>query len=336
MPRPGLTAVALLAAIMSERAFWVVEPGRGEIRAASSPGGGDAGAVHVLARFSGISRGTESLVFQGRVPISLREAMRCPFQEGDFPAPVKYGYTSVGVTEAGERVFCLFPHQGRYAVPASALHRIPETVPDQRAVLAANMETALNALWDGGPRAGDRIAVIGAGVVGCMVARLCAGIPGTAVQLSDTNPARAAVADALGVALRSPEEVGGDNDLVFHASGSDRGLATALACAGFEATVLELSWYGDLPASVPLGENFHAGRLTLKASQVGHVAAARRPRRSVRDRMRTALEFLADPVFDCLLTGTSRFEDLPDTMKTLSHDPGDTLCHVIAYQSEAR
>ncbi len=260
--------------------------------------------------------------------------MRCPFQEGDFPAPVKYGYASVGSTEDGRRVFCLHPHQDCYSVPGAALHPIPDAVPDRRAVLAANMETAVNGIWDAAPRVGDRIAVVGAGVVGCLIARLCTRLPGTEVQLVDINPSRAAVADALGVSFRSPETVAGDNDLVFHASGNQQGLATALVCAGFEATVVEMSWYGDRPVSAPLGEDFHARRLTLMSSQVGHVAAARRARRSRDDRMRLALELLADPVYDRLLTGASRFEDLPATMRTLSRDPGDVLCHVVQYQSE--
>jgi len=257
--------------------------------------------------------------------------MRCPFQEGDFPAPVKYGYASVGLTEDGRRVFCLHPHQDGYSVPESALHPIPDAVPDRRAVLAANMETAVNALWDGEPRVGDGIAVVGAGVVGCLIARLCSRIPGTEVRLVDVNPARAAVAEALGAEFRTPDALEGDNDLVFHASGTEQGLATALACAGFEATVIELSWYGDRPVSAPLGERFHASRLTLLASQVSQVAPARRARRAPRDRMRLALELLADPVFDRLLTGSGRFEDLPDTMRTLAEAPGDVLCHVVEY-----
>jgi len=320
---------------MPERAFWVIAPGCGEIRSAPAR---DAAAepppVRVRTRCSGISRGTESLVFQGRVPASLWDVMRCPFQDGDFPAPVKYGYASVGTTEDGQRVFCLHPHQDRYVVPAAALHPIPDAVPDRRAVLAANMETAVNALWDGAPRLGDRIAVVGAGVVGCLIARLCGQLPGTEVRLVDINPSRVTVADAMGVMFRTPDALEGDNDLVFHASGSEQGLATALACAGFEATVVELSWYGDQPVSAPLGERFHASRLTLKASQVGHVATARRARHSARDRMRLALELLSNPVFDCLLTGSSRFQDLPETMRALSDDPGDVLCHVVEYQSE--
>ncbi len=319
---------------MAERAFWVVEPGRGEVRVEPAPGAApapDEPTVAVDARFSGISRGTESLVFLGRVPESLHDVMRCPFQAGAFPAPVKYGYASVGVCEDGRRVFCLHPHQDRYRVPEAALHPIPDTVPDRRAVLAANMETALNALWDAAPLPGDRIAVVGAGVVGCLVARLCGRIPGTAVQLVDVNPARAAVAETLGVVFRAPDAVDGDNDLVFHASGSEAGLETALGCAGFEASVVELSWYGDRPVAAPLGEQFHVRRLKLVASQVGHVAAARRSRRSARDRMALALDLLSDPVFDCLLTGSSRFEELPDVMATLAKNPGDTLCHVITY-----
>ncbi len=300
----------------SARAFWVAAPGRGELRRAplAPPRPGE---VLVRAIASGISRGTESLVFAGRVPKSQYHAMRCPFQQGDFPAPVKYGYASVGVVEEGaaewrgRRVFCLYPHQDRYVVPADAVLPIPDAVPDARAVLAANMETAVNGLWDAAPRLGDSIAAVGAGVVGGLMAALAARLPGAAVTLVDIDPARAALA--------------------AHASGSAAGLATALRLAGFEATVLEMSWYGDASVPAPLGEAFHAKRLVLRSSQVGAVAPAQRARWSHRRRLALALDLLADPVFDQLITGENRFDDLPRVMARLASDPAGALCQVVRY-----
>ncbi len=318
------------------RAFWVVAPGRGELRDEKLPARG-AGDVLVRALASGISRGTESLVFTGRVPESQYRAMRCPFQAGDFPAPVKYGYASVGIVEAGpaallgHRVFTLHPHQDRYVVPADAVVPLPDEVPERRAVLAANMETAVNALWDGAPRVGDRIAVVGAGTVGCLAAALAARIPGTAVELIDIDPSRAALAAALGCRFAHPEDASGEADLVVHASGNAAGLATALSLAGFEATVLELSWYGSAAVPAPLGEAFHSQRLTLRASQVGSVATARRARWSHRRRLTLALDLLRDPMFDHLLTGECAFAELPVTMAMLATNPAGTLCQVVRY-----
>lgn len=318
------------------RAFWTAEPGRGEIREAPlrPP---KPGEVLVQALRSGISRGTESLVFRGLVPESQWTAMRCPFQEGEFPGPVKYGYASVGRVVSGpaelqgRRVFCLHPHQDRYVVPLDAVTPLPEAVPDSRGVLAANMETAVNGLWDAAPRLGDSIAVVGAGVVGCMVAALAARLPGARVELIDTDPRRAAVAARLGCAFAVPAEATGDADLVIHASGSPEGLATALGLAGFEATVLELSWYGDRAVAAPLGEAFHGRRLTLRSSQVGTVATAQRARWSHLRRLVLALDLLADPRFDVLLTGESAFEDLPATLARLASTPDGALCHVVTY-----
>ena len=318
------------------KAFWITEPGRGEIRAAPlrSPGPDE---VLVRALKSGISRGTESLVFRGLVPASQRTAMRCPFQEGDFPGPVKYGYASVGRVESGpaalqgRRVFCLHPHQDLYIVPVEAVTPLPDAVSDARGVLAANMETAVNGLWDASPRLGDRIAVVGAGVVGCLVAALAARLPGVRVELVDTDPRRAAIAARLGCAFAAPGQATGDADLVIHASGTPEGLATALGLAGFEATVLEMSWYGDRMVPVPLGEAFHARRLTLRSSQVGSVATAQRARWSHRRRLALALDLLADPVFDILLTGESPFEALPATLARLANTPDGALCHVVTY-----
>jgi len=324
----------------SARAFWVREPGRGEIRSVDLPALGH-GELRVRALASGVSRGTESLVFQGKVPESERQRMRCPFQEGDFPAPVKYGYSSVGVVEAlgpeapadllNARVFCLYPHQDRYVVPASAVLPVPADVPDQRAALAANMETAVNALWDAGPRIGDRIAVVGAGVVGALTAALAARLPGADVRLVDLDPRRADLVEALGCRFALPTQAAGDADLVFHASGAAAGLATALGLAGFEATVVELSWYGDQPVVVPLGAAFHSRRLRMISSQVGSVAPARRARRSHRERLALALDLLRDPIFDRLITGECRLDALPDTMARLAAAPDGALCEVVRY-----
>ena len=318
------------------RAFWIAAPGRGEIRAAPlrSPGPGE---VLVRALKSGISRGTESLVFRGLVPVSQRAAMRCPFQDGEFPGPVKYGYASVGRVESGpaelqgQRVFCLHPHQDRYVVPVDAVTLLPDAVSDARGGLAANMETAVNGLWDATPRLGDRVAVVGAGVVGCLVAALAARIPGVRVELVDPDPRRAGVAAQLGCAYAAPAQAAGDVDLVIHASGNPDGLATALGLAGFEATVLEMSWYGDRMVPTPLGEAFHSRRLTLRSSQVGAVATAQRARWSHRRRLSLALDLLADPVFDVLLSGESPFEDLPATLARLAGTPDGALCHVVNY-----
>lgn len=313
------------------RAYWVAEPGRGEIREAPlrTPSD-DEIAIRALA--SGISRGTESLVFRGAVPESQREVMRCPFQEGSFPAPVKYGYAMVGMTDTGDRIFSLHPHQDRFVLPRDAAVPVPDELPDRRAVLAANMETAVNALWDAPPRLGDRVAVVGGGVVGCLIAALAARHPAIQVELVDLNQNRKQIADLLGTGFAHPAAAALDADVVFHTSGTGSGLATALRLAAFEATVLDLSWYGDAQVSVPLGENFHSRRLVLRSSQVGSVAPARRANHSRRDRLRLALELLCDPVFDCLITGDSSFEDLPQTMARLVDDPGDTLCHVVTYR----
>jgi len=318
------------------RAFWVIAPNHGEIRNERlSPLPTDW--VRVRTRFSGISRGTEGLVFRGEVPVSEYRRMRAPFQDGNFPAPVKYGYINVGEVEQGPAalrgrvVYCLYPHQTRYQVPAASVTPLPDGLPAERAVLAANMETAINGLWDAAPRIGDRISVVGGGTLGCLVAWLAGRIPGCRVELIDTNPARAALAEALGVAFREPAAATADADLVVHASGVPAGLATALELAGFEATVLELSWFGSRPVTVPLGQAFHQRRLTLRSSQVGSVAAAQRGRWDYRRRLELALSLLADDVLDRLITGEDGFDHLPQVQARLATDPGNTLLHRIRY-----
>jgi 2-desacetyl-2-hydroxyethyl bacteriochlorophyllide A dehydrogenase len=318
------------------RAFWVAEPGRGEIRDEVLPPATN-GDVLVRALYSGISRGTESLVFQGRVPASEQQRMRAPFQAGEFPAPVKYGYASVGEVEQGPHdlqgrcVFTLYPHQTRYVVPAAAVHVLPASTPPQRAVLAANLETAINGIWDARLSLGDRVVVVGGGAVGCLVAWLADRVPGCDVQLVDTNPGRATVARALGVAFTEPGAADPEADVVIHASGSPAGLALALRLAAFEARVVEMSWYGDQAVPLPLGEGFHARRLQIVSSQVGTIAPGQRARWDTRRRMALALRLLGDPALDALITGESPFETLPEVMPGLINAPADVLCHRVRY-----
>lgn len=317
-------------------AFWVIASGLGELRHEAVPAPSDLEAS-VQALYSGVSRGTEALVFGGNVPESEYQRMRAPFQSGDFPAPVKYGYASVGrVLQGpaqlfGKQVFCLYPHQQHYVVPCEALYELPPDVPPSRAILAANMETALNAVWDSGVAPGDRVSVIGAGSVGCLAAWLLARMPGCEVELVDINPQRRSIAAALGVAFAAPATARGEADVVLHASGTEAGLALALRLAGFEATVCELSWYGKRAVALALGEDFHSKRLLLKSSQVGAVAAARRSRWDNRRRMRLALALLAAPALDQLINSEGSFDALPATMAQLARAPGEVIMHRVIY-----
>jgi NADPH:quinone reductase-like Zn-dependent oxidoreductase len=320
-------------------AFWLRAPGCGEIRPVTLP---EPRPDDVMVRTlrSGISRGTETLVFRGGVPPDQYAAMRAPFQEGDFPGPVKYGYLNVGTVEQGPKglcgrtVFCLYPHQTAYVVPASAVTVVPEGVPPARAVLAGTVETAVNALWDAAPLLGDRVTVVGAGMVGCCVARLLSRFPAVRVTLVDVDGSRADVAAALGVDFALPAGAADGRDLVVHASASSAGLQRSLDLLAPEGTVIDLSWYGDIEVRLSLGGAFHSGRLGIRASQVGALSAARRGRRTSSDRLALALELLRDPAFDALLTGQSSFGELPDVMPRLAAGTLPALCHTITYERD--
>jgi hypothetical protein len=296
----------------------------------------DAGTGHleIETLFTGISRGTERLVFEGRVPESEWETMRAPFQGGDLPFPVKYGYAAVGRIlsgpRAGEMVFALFPHQARFNIPHQAAIRLPDAVPASRAVLAANMETALNILWDAQVQPGDRVAVIGCGVLGALAGYLAAKMPGTEVCLIDIDPARAPLAKTLGCKFAPPAAATDEADVVVHASASAAGLACALTLAGMEATIVEASWYGAGTTPVPLGGRYHQRRLRLVSSQVGRIPAGHAARWTHRRRLEKALSLLADPVLDALISGETSFADLPARYGAILEDPA-TLCHRVRY-----
>ncbi|MGE0749719.1 MAG: zinc-binding alcohol dehydrogenase [Variibacter sp.] len=318
------------------QALWYVAPGRAEMRteALASPA---PKHVRVRTLYSALSRGTETTVASGHVPPSEFERMRAPFMDGHFPFPVKYGYAVVGeiVADAGDtakrRVFALYPHQTEFNIPAAAVCLVPDAVPSRRAVLAANMETALNAVWDGAPGPADRIAIIGGGVVGALLAYLCGRIPGADVTLVDVKPARRELARTLGVGFAAPEAARENCDLVFHASGTGEGLQTSLRLAGEESKVVEVSWYGETKVTAALGGAFHSRRLQLISSQVGTVAPSRRPRWSHARRLAAALALLADPRLDSLLEPDIPFHDLPHRLPQILDPKRGTLCQVISY-----
>lgn len=319
------------------RAFWIAAPGQGEIRAETidPPGNGE---VEIETLYSGVSRGTEALVFSGRVPPSEYERMRAPFQQGEFPGPVKYGYSNVGRVVRGDgnlvdrNVFSLYPHQTRYVVPAAAVTPIPADVPAGRAVLAANLQTAVNGVWDAGPLPGDRIAVIGAGTVGCLVAWLLGSLRGAEVELVDIDSGKAGIARALGVAFREPAEATAEADLVIEASGSPAGPGLALELAGFEAKIVELSWFGAAPVELDLGRAFHSKRLRLVSSQVARIPSGQRARWDFARRNALVMRLLRSPELDALITGESAFDELPRLMPALASGEVASLCHRITYK----
>ena len=318
-------------------AFWVEDPGSGNLRAEeiAAP---EPGQVLVRTLYTGISRGTESLVFRGEVPEAERARMRAPFQSGDFPAPVKYGYLNVGVVESGDAelegrtVFTLFPHQSAFVVPASAVAVVPEGVPARRAVLAGAVETAVNILWDAAPLVGDRVAVVGAGMIGCSVARLLRGIPGVDVTVVDVDPAKAEVCERLGVLFASPADAPRERDIVIDTSGSEAGLQLAIDSAAVEGEIVEASWFGDRAVRIDLGGAFHSRRLTIRSSQVGMVGPRRRATRTNADRLTLALDLLRDAAFDALLTGESSWRDLPEAMAAVADGSSPGLCHTIDWR----
>jgi len=295
------------------------------------------GQAIVRARWSGISRGTERIVFEGCVPKSEHERMRCPHQEGSFPFPIKYGYALVGEREdapGGDKasaVFVLHPHQERICVDEGALYPLPSAVPPRRAILAANMETALNAVWDAGAGPGDNVLVVGLGVIGLLTAYVTARIIGTTVTAVDINPARADVANKLGVRFAENANAPTEQDVVFHASASAAGLALSLRCAGQDATVVELSWYGDRLVEVPFGTYFHSRRLRLISSQVGSLPPDRAPRWSHARRLRAALSLLAAPDLDALITSEIAFADLPKQLPSILAADGSGLMTAVRY-----
>ena len=323
--------------IQIANALWYTAPGVAELRTQTVPAP-MTGEAQVRTLYTGISRGTERLVLAGKVGESEWQRMRAPLQVGNFPFPVKYGYCAVGIVNAGpdnllgKTVFCLHPHQDWFNVGINALTVVPDTVPARRATLAANMETALNALWDAAAGPGDRINVVGGGIVGLLVAHLAGRLPGAEVTLVDVAPERDSLAKYLGVNFSTPSNAPSDADIVFHTSASAQGLQTAINTTGHEGTIIEMSWYGEQTTALSLGGPFHSRRLKLISSQVGHVSPSRRPRWNYERRLKSTLKLLEDPRLDILVAEAIPFADAAKRVPEILGAGAAGIAPILSYR----
>lgn len=325
----------------TKQAFWITAAQEVGYRAAHYEH--QEGSLEIQTLYTGISRGTEKLVYLGQVPVAEHSTMRAPYQEGEFSFPVKYGYSAVGLVQnterKGEIVFALFPHQSQFQIPEEAALAVPKNVPSERAILAANMETALNIIWDANISIGDRVVVIGCGVVGALVGYLAAKVPGTEVALVDIDPTRESLVRALGCSFATPDSVqsviGNNADVLINASANSDGLSLAISLAGSHATIVEASWYGSNMTEIPLGGRFHQSRLRIVSSQVGHIPPSKTPRWSFLRRLRLALSLLSDPVLDNLISGETAFDNLAQDYHEILFS-SSTLCHRVRYDAPAK
>lgn len=301
-------------------------------------------SVRIKTLYSGISRGTESLVFNGLIPESEWQTMRCPHQSGAFSFPISYGYSVVGkVIETGPEitkmfpgdiVFVLHPHQEQIVAQGDMVRPVPEEIPAMRAVLAANMETALNGVWDGGVDVHHKVSVIGGGVVGLLTAYLANKVTEATVSVIDINPNKQEIAEKLGLRFATPDDAPAEQDIIFNTSSSETGLQCGLDHLAFEGSLIEMSWYGDKPVQLSLGGRFHSQRLKIISSQVGHVSPSKRTTHGYEGRMAEVMQWLADPLLDHLLEEEIAFKALPDVLPEIFSKESDILCQVVRYGEE--
>lgn len=316
--------------------WWIDAPGRGSLRPTDlrAPGAGD---LVLRAHGTGVSPGTERLVGLGRVPATMDTTMAVPGMQGSFGLPLLYGYSFVGSVvdgpRAGERVFTMHPHTTHAVVQAAACVPLPADVPDARATLVPNLETAVNATWDAEIAVGERVVVVGGGAVGLLTTFALATLAGTRATLVETDPARRALAARLPWlhTVVAPDELPRDTfACALHTSGSEAGLQLAIDATGFEGRVLDLAWYGDRAVALRLGASFHHRRKTLRASQVGTVARSHRAAGRAA-RTTTVLELLRDARLDALLAPAVPFAAAPALFAALYRGEPTTPCPVVGY-----
>ena len=317
------------------RAFWLAAGGRGLIRAEALPDPPADWCV-VKTRFSAVSPGTERLVALGRVPVSLREEMRCPYMGGHFPFPVKYGYSLVGEVVSGpadlrgRAVHVLHPHQDICVVRREDVRPLPAGLPAERATLASNLETAVTAVWDSGAVLGERALVVGFGIVGSLIARLLSLSPGIDLEIVEPRRDRRMLAERMGFKA-FPEPGPGAFDLAFDAGGTPAGLQAAIDRVGVEGRVVAVSWFGARPVPLVLGGSFHSRRKRIVASQVSRIPGFLAPRWDVRRRTELVFRLLDRPEFDLHLSPPIPFSGLPELFRALRRRSPAGLGPLIAY-----
>lgn len=316
-------------------ALWHTSPEKSEIKqAASFEISGEICEIQSL--YSLVSTGTERLVATGKIPTGLYNSMQVPYMEGDFSLPVKYGYSLVGEVVKGpllgKTVHLLHPHQDYCKVAAADVFPIPDEVPAVRATLASNLETAVNAVWDSGVSVGDRVAVVGFGIIGSLVARLLAQLPAVSLTILEKDPDRIKMAKSMGFEVSPNENLSTPLDIAFHCSSTAAGLQTCIDTVGLEGKVIELSWYGDKSVELNLGGTFHPQRKVIISSQVSQIPASHQHRWDFRRRKEAVFELLKNPDFDLHTPKTTPFTNLPEVFSEIRKGSSKQLVWIVDYQ----
>jgi threonine dehydrogenase-like Zn-dependent dehydrogenase len=318
------------------RAFWLTGKGRGALKREALPDPGGEEWCVVRAMFSAVSPGTERLVADGKVPVALRKEMRCPYMGGNFPFPVKYGYSLVGevvqgpVELRGRKVHVLHPHQDVCVVRSEDVRPLPDDLPPARATLASNMETAVTAAWDSGVALGERVLVVGFGIVGSLIARIFGLGPAVDLEIAEKRPDRRRLAESMG--FRATGRPSAESfDVAFDTSGTPAGLQTAIDSVGVEGRVVAVSWFGAEPVRLDLGGSFHSRRKRIIGSQVSRIPGSLRPRWDIRRRTELVFRLLERPEFDLHVGPTVPFTELPKAFETLVRRSPGGLSPLIMY-----
>ena len=333
---------------------WFTSPRTVELRA-SSVAVPARGEVRIQTLFSGISHGSEMTVYRGDVPASLSLDATLPTLQGTFEFPVKYGYASVGrvidfgadVTGVleGDLVFAFNPHETCYTVPAGVVIKLPRELNPRIGIFTANVETALNALLDATPRLGERVLVIGQGVVGLLITQLVRRAGASLVITSDLHESRRQLSQLAGADVtldpsteRITERVhaltgGVGADVVIEASGEPRVLDEAIGAAAQEGRVVIVSWYGTKRADLGLGSDFHRKRLMLKSSQVSNLDPSLAPRWTIARRRELAVGYLSELLLDKLITRVLPFERAAEAYRIIDEQPGEVIQVALDYSS---
>lgn len=335
------------------RAVWTTGPRSLELRAEHlSPPGPHEVLVRTLV--SGISQGSEMLVYRGEAPRDL--PLDLPTLAGSFAFPIKYGYALVGRVEAagsaatgfalGDHVFVHHPHQEAFTVVETMPIRLPRGLDPVLGVFTANLETAVNALLDSTIHLGESVVVFGLGVVGMLIAQLLKRSGAGLVVAVDPLPARRALATVAGIDTVLSNDIdisaqvhdltqGRGADLAIEASGHGAALQAAIDCVADEGTVLAVSWYGMKPVTLALGGHFHRGRVQVQSSQVGRVNPELAPRWDRARRTALVQHLLPSLHLAELITHRIPFERAADAFRLLDEHADEALQVVLTYGEEA-
>ena len=319
---------------MKSQSLWLIKKNKPKILSKDIYYKKNNKTVLVKTLYSGISKGTENLVARGKIHKSQFKIMRCPFQDGNFSFPIKYGYINIGeiidgpISLTGKKIFTLFPHQTVFEISTKNINLI-KNKNAKKYLLTANMETAVNIFWDSQAKKNDRILIVGLGSVGLLTAYFFKLKGYKNLYVSDVNLSKKSIAKKLNLNFIHYNKIN-NLDCIINTTSNYDVLNNSFTKLNLDGKIIEASWYGEKVGKLNLGNEFHSKRLRIISSQVSNIPLHMQKKHNYRSRLKIAINALNDDKLLLLINSVSKFENLEKNYISILKDK-NIIIHAIKY-----